>query len=145
MKKKSISESVWGGQKLIMPPLPNEIITFLTDQDKHHDATIDIIEACDRWCKKKILSNPNIKPWVKDDKYPFKEYINIEEFLRKHAKEFIRELYGKCPIKGRQIYNIYDSVALVIFKNRLDPWSLISTSNPDNQSIWDKISEEGHV
>lgn len=112
---------------------------------KHHESKEDIVnilEKCDKWIKPIILDHPDKKLWLKG-KYPFKEYRNVYNLLKRECKEFIKELRGKCPVKGSKLDNIYDSAAMVIFDNKIDPWCFVKKTK--NISLWNSISEDGQV
>lgn len=106
------------------------------------DEGFSIFKQCDAWCKDIVMNHPKMKLWTKQE-YPFNDYIHIDALLRKHATKFVQDTFDFCPIPKKRIYHLYDAIALVIYNNKVDPWSFCDTQNPT--SLWDRISEDGQV
>ena len=108
-------------------------------ENKH----ISSSEKLDDWCEKWLKKNKAVRI-IKDEYYPYKDYTIIEELLHKYGNDFINNSLTQCPIKSKEIkHEIYDSLAFVIFCQRIDPKSIIDI--PEYGSFWDRISEHSHV
>lgn len=108
-----------------------------------------IMSKLDKWVEKTILSNSKTV-MVRGETYPYKNYSHIDELIRKHGKDYAKYLVSICPHKDRldefddvDIDSMIDSIAFVVFKRKIDPKSIINI--PTYKSLWDKISDNGHV
>jgi len=136
-----------------MKKLLNEIFKdpiFKEDAESPNDNNFaSSLSKVDRWCNKVITENPKAKRWT-SSKYPYKDYTSIDTFLRKYGKEYIKHLLSIYPKgkHGTDLDSLYDSVAFIIYKRKLDPKSLFEDSvnlATSNMSIWKKISDKSHV
>jgi len=111
-------------------------------RDNGEEDFLITIKKLDEWFKRRILSNPNTR-FCKDSFFPYKSHTHVENMLRKHGKEFVEQMIKECPVKQKSENRVYDSIAYIIFTNKIDISSLIKV--PVFNDVWDKISDDGHV
>lgn len=124
----------------------NKIINSNMDQYPSYDgeipeSKIPDVEKLDDWCEKMLKQNNKVK-FIKNKKYLYQSYTNVDRLLKKYGGEIINHLSSICPIKHVKKSDLYDSLAYTMFTLKIDPYSILDI--PPFKLMWDKISDNGH-
>lgn len=151
MKKKSSTNFNYNSKEIAiisekLKKIFNDGVNVKTPEDKLMDKYFPLennsgidLEKLDIWCETMLQKNQQVK-YIKDKRYPYSNYIQIDSLLKKYGIGVINELKKLCIIKRINKTDLRDSLAYAIYRLKIDPTSFLDI--PSFESTWSRISDK---